>query len=286
MSGASISLISSPRNPLVKRLRSLTTRQGREQQGLLLLEGTHLLQELLRLGRSPLEIVATERWWGIHADLEQRLDPTVQRQCVTESVLQAALTTVTPDGVACLAPLSMLPRPPSAPDLMLVLDRVQDPGNLGTLLRTALAADVQLAWLGSGVDPLSPKVLRASAGALLQLPHHRFGPDEQAALDQLEARLMQLAEAGIQVVATLVPDAAGTSRPIPYWQLDWTRPTALVLGTEGAGLHPRLQACCTHAVTLPHSDRVESLNVAAAAVPLLLERRRATMTATTSQQSG
>ena len=285
MSGAPVSLISSRRNPLVKRLRSLATRQGREQQGVLLLEGTHLLQELLRLGRSPLEIVATERWWGLNPDLQQRLAPSVQRHWVTESVLQAALTTVTPDGVACLAPLSILPRSPSAPDFVLVLDRVQDPGNLGTLLRTALAADVQVGWLGSGVDPLSPKVLRASAGALLQLPHHRFGPDEHAALDQLEARMLQLAEAGVQVVATLVPDAAGPQRPIPYWQLDWTRPTALVLGTEGAGLHPRLQACCTHAVTLPHSDRVESLNVAAAAVPLLLERRRATMTGTL-QQSG
>mgnify|MGYP001323679500 CR=1 FL=1 len=285
MSGAPVSLISSRRNPLVKRLRSLATRQGREQQGVLLLEGTHLLQELLRLGRSPLEIVATERWWGLNPDLQQRLAPSVQRHWVTESVLQAALTTVTPDGVACLAPLSILPRSPSAPDFVLVLDRVQDPGNLGTLLRTALAADVQVGWLGSGVDPLSPKVLRASAGALLQLPHHRFGPDENAALDQLEARMLQLAEAGVQVVATLVPDAAGPQRPIPYWQLDWTRPTALVLGTEGAGLHPRLQACCTHAVTLPHSDRVESLNVAAAAVPLLLERRRATMTGTL-QQSG
>ena len=285
MSGAPAPLISSRRNPLVKRLRSLATRQGREQQGMLLLEGTHLLQELLRLGRSPREIVATERWWGLNSDLQQHLSPSVQRHCVTESVLQAALTTVTPDGVACVAPLSILPRSPAAPDLLLVLDRVQDPGNLGTLLRTALAADVQVGWLGSGVDPLSPKVLRASAGALLQLPHHRFGPDENAALDQLEARLMQLAEADVQVVATLVPEAPGPRRPIPYWQLDWTRPTALVLGTEGAGLHPRLQACCTHAVTLPHSDRVESLNVAAAAVPLLLERRRATMTGTL-QQSG
>ena len=285
MSGVPALLISSRRNPLVKRLRSLATRQGREQQGMLLLEGTHLLQELLRLGRSPREIVATERWWGLNTDLQQHLSPGVQRHCVTESVLQAALTTVTPDGVACVAPLSILPRSPAAPDLLLVLDRVQDPGNLGTLLRTALAADVQVGWLGSGVDPLSPKVLRASAGALLQLPHHRFGPDENAALNQLEARLMQLAEADVQVVATLVPDAPGARRPIPYWQLDWTRPTALVLGTEGAGLHPRLQACCTHAVTLPHSDRVESLNVAAAAVPLLLERRRATM-AGTLQQSG
>ena len=90
---------------------------------------------------------------------------------------------------------------------------------------------------------------------------------------------------GVQVVATLVPDATKADPPVPYWDLDWTLPTALVLGTEGAGLHPDLQACCTHAVTLPHSARVESLNVASAAVPLLLERRRATMTAT-SQQFG
>ena len=96
--------------------------------------------------------------------------------------------------------------------------------------------------------------------------------------------LKQLAGLGVQVVATLVPDSIQAS-PIPYWDLDWTLPTALVLGTEGAGLHPALQACCTHAVTLPHSARVESLNVASAAVPLLLERRRATMTAT-SQQFG
>ena len=87
------------------------------------------------------------------------------------------------------------------------------------------------------------------------------------------------------LVASLVPDTDGPLQPIPYWELDWTQPTALVLGTEGAGLHPTLQQCCTTAVTLPHSSRIESLNVAAAAVPLLLERRRATMTAT-SQQSG
>ena len=72
---------------------------------------------------------------------------------------------------------------------------------------------------------------------------------------------------------------------VPYWELDWTKPTVLVLGNEGSGLHPDLQSCCTHGVTLPHSTAVESLNVASAAVPLLLERRRATMTAPL-QQSG
>ena len=278
-------LISSRRNSLVKRLRSLATRQGRQSEGLLLLEGSHLLQELLRLGTQPLELIATQSWCDRSPELCQALDGGVIRRLVTEEVLRAALTTVNPDGVACLCPLSAMPSTPAVMDFLLVLDRIQDPGNLGSLLRSALAADVQNVWLASGVDPLGTKTLRASAGALLQLPHQRFGPSEDAALDQLETRLNQLAGAGVQVVATLVPDSAGSRPCIPYWELDWTQPTALVLGTEGEGLHPRLLTCCTHAVTLPHSENVESLNVAAAAVPLLLERRRATMTGTL-QQSG
>ena len=278
-------LISSRRNPLVKRLRSLSSRAGREEEGLLLLEGTHLLQELVRLKLQPAELIATERWYQRHAQLLVGVNQAIPRRLVTDEVLTAALSTVTPDGVASLCPYSALPLAPKDAHFLLVLDRIQDPGNLGTLLRTALAADVQNVWLGSGVDPLGSKSLRASAGALLQLPHHRFGPDEDTAISQLTDELKRLAAGGMQVVATLVPGSQVPIRPVPYWELNWRLPTALVLGTEGAGLHPELLACCTHAVTLPHSSRVESLNVAAAAVPLLLERRRATMTATT-QQSG
>ena len=278
-------LISSRRNPLVKRLRSLSSRAGREEEGLLLLEGTHLLQELVRLKLQPAELIATERWYQRHAQLLVGVNQAIPRRLVTDEVLTAALSTVTPDGVASLCPLDALPEPTTDAHFLLVLDRIQDPGNLGTLLRTALAADVQNVWLGSGVDPLGSKSLRASAGALLQLPHHRFGPDEDTAISQLTDELKRLAAGGMQVVATLVPGSQVPIRPVPYWELNWRLPTALVLGTEGAGLHPELLACCTHAVTLPHSSRVESLNVAAAAVPLLLERRRATMTATT-QQSG
>ncbi|MBL6741218.1 MAG: RNA methyltransferase [Synechococcus sp. BS301-5m-G53] len=277
-------MISSRRNPLVKRLRTLATRAGREGEGLLLLEGTHLLQEVLRQGDAPEEIIATEAWLQGHSALAERCSQARWR-IVTDEVLRAALTTVTPDGVACLSSLDALPTVPSELDFVLVLDRIQDPGNLGTLLRTALAADVNAVWMGAGVDPLGTKVLRASAGALLQLPHQRFGPSEAMAIPLLQQELKQLRASGVQVVATLVPDPTQVDPPMPYWDLDWTLPTALVLGTEGAGLHPDLQACCSHAVTLPHSSRVESLNVASAAVPLLLERRRATMTAT-SQQFG
>lgn len=275
--------ITSRRNPLVKRLRAVGTRDGRERESKLLLEGTHLLQELLHTAPDPFELFATSTWMQRHGDLVEALPDASVIQPVSQELLEAALTTVTPDGVASLIPLSCLPSEPVSATFSLVLDRLQDPGNLGSLLRTALAADVDVVWLASGADPLAPKVLRSSAGTLLHLPHRRFGPAEDDAIKQLTHRLQALAASGIQVVAALVPNAPGPLSPVPYWDLDWTRPTALVLGTEGAGLHPRLQASCTHAVTLPHSAKVESLNVAAAAVPLLLERRRATMTATTHE---
>ena len=263
----------------------MSSRQGREDEGLLLLEGTHLLQELIRCNLKPVELVATERWCLHHQRLLNDLEASAPIRLVTEEVLKAALSTITPDGVACLCPLDVLPNPPtpSATKFRGCLDPESDPALAGS--SRPLAADVQSVWLGSGVDPLGSKSLRASAGALLQLPCQRFGPDEGTAVSQLTDQLKRLVAGGIQVVATLVPDSAAPIRPLPYWDLDWRLPTALVLGTEGAGLHPELLACCTHAVTLPHSPRVESLNVAAAAVPLLLERRRATMTAT-SQQHG
>ena len=281
-------LITSRRNPLVRRLRALAARKGRDQEGLLLLEGTHLVQELvLVLQRHPSDwdLIATPAWMEAHAALLGRFTRAPRLQLVTEEVLQAALSTVHPDGVAALIPLGCLPTPPNHPTFVLALDRLQDPGNLGTLIRTALAAEVDMLWQGSGADPLSPKVVRSSAGAVLRLPHERFGPSERDGLEGLRQALLEARDRGLQVVATLVPGADASVPICPYWQLDWTLPTVLLLGNEGSGLHPELLACCSHGVTLPHSPVVESLNVASAAVPLLLERRRATMTAT-SQQSG
>ena len=283
-------LITSRRNPLVRRLRSLSSRSGREEQGVVLLEGTHQLQELQNCvwsGSEPLDVVATPAWLESHAGLIRTLPGSVRVQRMSPEALQAGLTTVQPDGVACLLPLAWLPSTVAAPEFVLALDRIQDPGNLGTLLRTARAADIQQVWCASGADPLAPKVVRSSAGAILSLPVERFGPEPADGIVQLAERLTQARDAGLQIVATLVPDAvpdavAVADRSVqPYWELDWTLPTVLLLGNEGAGLDPRLQACCSAGVTLPHSAAVESLNVAAAAVPLLLERRRARMTSST-----
>ena len=261
-------LITSRRNPLVARLRALQQPRGRRDQDRLLLEGTHLLQEVLRLGLRPDLLLATPAWLQRHAALLVACPVAMRRVTVAETVLEAVATTDHPDGVV----LTLAPPPLPAPGragFLLVLDRLQDPGNLGTLLRTALAAGIEEVWLEGGADPFQPKVLRASAGAALALPCRRL-PDRAALVEGLtHAR-----EGGLQLVATVVPDGTGPHPVRPYWELDWCRPTALLLGNEGAGLDPALQALASERVTIPHDSRVESLNVAVAAAPLLLERWR------------
>jgi len=262
-----VELITSRRNPLVARLRALHQPKGRREQGLLLLEGTHLLQEVQRLGLSPERILATPAWLERHQNLLPAGAPPLQP--VSEAVLEAVATTEHPDGVVLTLPAADLHSAGGGGGFVLALDQLQDPGNLGTLLRTALAAGVEEVWLGGGADPWQPKVLRASAGAALALPLRR-ATDRAGLLPLLEGARSR----GHQLVATLVEGAGGTEPPIPYWQLDWTLPTVLLLGNEGAGLHPELAALASQRVTIPHSTAVESLNVSVAAGPLLLERWR------------
>jgi TrmH family RNA methyltransferase len=261
-------LISSRRNPLVKRLRQLHGGRGRRDQGLLLLEGTHLLQEALRLALVPTDLLVTEAWRRHHGAVLDAIPAGVAVTTVSEEVLSAVATTEHPDGVVATLPPPPASWGPEAARLVLALDGVQDPGNLGTLVRTALAAGVEALWLAEGADPLQPKVLRASAGAALALPMRRgTRSDLQRQLDRLAG---SSAPESLQVVAT-VPPRAGA---MPYWELNWQRPTVLLLGQEGAGLSEPLLQRATHRVTIPHTAAVESLNVAVAAAPLLLERLR------------
>ena len=254
-------LISSRSNPLVRQLRALQEPRGRREQGLLLLEGRHLLEEALRLRLTPTLVAATPAWIERHADLWAGLPAATRLQPLAEEALAQAASTSHPDGVlATLVPPA--PDPARRPGFVLALDGLQDPGNLGTLLRTALAAGVEEVWLGEGADPFSPKVLRASSGAALAMPLRRLSADGLLEL------LQGPQAAGLQRVATLVSGGR------PYWELDWTQPTVLLLGNEGAGLDPQLAELADVRVTIPHSTAVESLNVAVAAAPLLLERWR------------
>ena len=133
--------LTSRRNPLVRQLRDLREARGRREQGLLLVEGTHLLQEVLRLGLTPRLVLATNRWCASHGALLASLPVSVPLQLASEEVLAAAASTDHPDGVLLTLPLPQ-PRAEAPVNFLLVLDCIQDPGNLGTLLRTALAAGV------------------------------------------------------------------------------------------------------------------------------------------------
>jgi TrmH family RNA methyltransferase len=155
-------LITSRRNPLVGRLRALHQPKGRREQGLLLLEGTHQLQELLRLGLKPEQVLATPGWIERNGSLLAA--GSLPLQPVGDEVMAAVATTDHPDGVVATLAREALPIARGDGSFVLLLDQLQDPGNLGTLLRTALAAGVDEVWLGGGADPLQPKVLRASVG--------------------------------------------------------------------------------------------------------------------------
>ncbi len=261
----------------MRRLQALSSPRIRYRSSFLLLEGTHLLQEALKTGLLPVEIIATKKWIEGNDQILNEIPFEAQIQIVTQSVLKASLTTINPDGVASVLPIDALPSLDSKPDFVLALDRIQDPGNLGNLFRTALASEVQAIWLASGADPLGQKALRSSAGAVLNLPYERFANTEEEAINELSKNLKLAKKRGFQIVCTLSPKSLVDHKILPYWEIDWREPTVLVLGNEGTGVHSKIRACCTHLVTLPHNEIVESLNVASAAVPLLLERLRAKM---------
>jgi TrmH family RNA methyltransferase len=266
-SGATVELISSRRNPLVARLRLLHDPRQRRETGRLLLEGTHLLQEAMALGLIPELLLATPAWVRRHGHLVAALSPATSLRQAEPGVLEAAATTRSPDGVLAVLPTPR-PRPPDdGAGFLLVLDRIQDPGNLGTLLRTALAGGVEEVWLAEGADPHQPKALRASSGAALALPIERL--ESRALANRLEA----VRRRGVQVVAAVLPGPTWPN-PHPYWSHDWRQPTLLLLGNEGAGIDPALGPHIDALLTIPHSPAVESLNVAVAAAPLLLERWR------------
>ena len=270
-------LISSKRNPLVRRLRSLSKKTGREEHSSILLEGTHLLEEALRTNCLPSDIIATSEWFDEHQDVFKKIASKSSLIKVTKNVLEASLSTVTPDGVAAIFPMSGLPRPVVNPKHILALDRIQDPGNLGNLFRSALAAEYEVIWLASGADPLNQKVLRSSAGSVLHLPFERIGDSFSSSIEMLVSKLNIAIEKNYQVIGTILPNKKTDKDVKPYWDLDWDVPTVLVLGNEGSGVHSSIEACCTDFVTLPHSSMVDSLNVASSAVPLLLERQRVKM---------
>ncbi|MCF4970481.1 TrmH family RNA methyltransferase [Nostoc sp. CMAA1605] len=255
-------MLTSLQNSLVKQIRKLQSTKERHKQQLFLLEGTHLLAEACAVNY-PLEVVCcTPEWQANHSQLWELACSLCDRsEVVSPEVLSAIATTVQPDGVIATAKRQQQQNLVPYTGIVLALETIQDPGNLGTMIRTAAAAGASGLWLSQdSVDLDNPKVLRASAGQWFRLA--------TAVSVDLKTTVQNCQQAGMQVIATL-PTAKLT-----YWEVDWRKPSLILLGNEGAGLSPDLVAMTDQQVKIPLSPGVESLNVAIAAALMLYEAQR------------
>ncbi len=254
-------MLTSLQNPLVKQMRKLHRAKERCEQNLFLLEGTHLLEAACFARRRLFTVCCTSDWQVRHPQLWQQVKEQAERvEMVSPEVLQAIATTVKPDGIVAILERSSIPVP-TFTNLGLVLETIQDPGNLGTMIRTAAGAGAEGILVSSdSVDLDHPKVLRASAGQWFQMP--------MAVAPNLRESLLSYQQQGMQIIATL-PTA-----PLTYWQIDLRKPTLLLVGNEGSGLSPDLAAIADGEVCIPLSAGVESLNVAIAAALILYEAKR------------
>ena len=256
-------ILTSIQNPLVKQARKLHRAKERQKQNLLLLEGTNLVEAACQVDYKLDIIFHTDRWGENHPSLCLKIaDKSIKLQLVSSEVLNAIATTINPDGVVAIAPRCIKQAPIIAQTkLGIAIERLQDPGNLGTIIRSAVATNVDSLWLSNdSVDIYNPKVLRASVGEWFRLPI--------ATQQNLAEVTMQHKQAEVQIIAT----ASDASKS--YWDLDFTRPSLILLGNEGAGLSKELIALADEKVKIPLDNGVESLNVAIATALMLYEAQR------------
>ena len=259
-----ISSLSNPKVRFVRRLQS--DRRFRFSQQQFVVEGTRWMRELLSKATLLHSAFYTDSWLSQagHADLFSQV--VGSNYVVTDEVMAAMSTTETPPGI--LATVAIDPRPISArSSLILILDGITNPGNLGTMLRTAAAAGVDAVLLSSGcVDIYNPKVVRGSMGALLRLPVHQLEWDEIAGA--VEGLRVWVAAAGAVTA---------------YSKVDWRKPAALIIGNEAHGASEDAYNLANSAVSIPMNAETESLNAAIAASIIMFEAVRQRKLADSSQ---
>jgi TrmH family RNA methyltransferase len=266
--------ISSRRNSEYRRLRRLIG-SPRTNDSPVVLEGLRLASEAIRSGWTIVEVLVDE---GSAQGREGRalfapvVPPTSSasgaRAAPSVVSMPAALLSSLSDLDASPGLIVLASPPPEkrgAPrrtPLIVVLDALQDPGNVGNILRTAEAAGVSEVWLTEGsADPFAPKVLRASAGSAL-----RLRPERRLSAKEVGARL---SERGISLLATATTSGARTIFEAPV-----APPIAIAFGSEGHGVSAELLSVADRVVRIPQAERVESLNVAASAAIVLFEVAR------------
>ncbi len=242
--------ISSAKNPQVKQWKKLLTKKERDRSGTFLVEGFHLVEEALMENRIN-EIIVHENVelpikWNYH-DI-----PVTQ---VTDEVIHALTETEAPQGVLAVCEQTKMELTSFKGKRLLLVDAVQDPGNLGTMIRTADASGMDAVIVGEGsVDIYNPKVLRSAQGSHFHLPVLR---------GNLEEWISQLAENQIPIFGTALENAK------VYTEVKPEESFALLVGNEGNGVNPELLKKTSANLYIPIFGKSESLNVAVATGILL-----------------
>jgi TrmH family RNA methyltransferase len=260
-------LVTSRANPRVKQLRAAFAGHARLSGGLVAIEGEHLLYEAIRSGLVLKTIFVSER-----TSAPEWAPRSVELIELTDEVFSSVVDTQSPQGIAALLVpptwdlASAFPAklPGIQSPLLLLAAGLQDPGNLGTLIRSAEAFGATAVLTTAGtVSEWNQKALRASAGSVFRVPVVAIGPSD----------IPTLKSHGLHVFA-----AVAGSNPPPgansIANADLTQPCALMIGNEGAGLSAELLALADARVTIPTPGRVESLNAAIAGSLLLYEASR------------
>ena len=263
---------------IIKEYRKMAMRKFRHKSRKMLLEGAQLLGEALRAGITFESLIYTPDFASKSEG--QELLASVKRAGVEVyqidvKIFDSLAQTESPQGIAAIARIpeirrdvfqltdseSNLDSHPQNQGFYLILDRIQDPGNLGTIIRTAAAADVKgIILLQGTVDPYSPKVLRASMGGIFYLPL------------VLEANLPEwyeiMKEQGIRLIAA---DPEGEA---PYYGIDLLGPCAVIIGNESSGVEESLLRKADMRAHIPLRGKLTALNAAVAAVAFILENQR------------
>ena len=258
--------ITSRQNETIKRhSKLLKSPAERRDQGLYLCEGARLCCDAVQSGVAVTVCYVTEQAYAKYQRYcDVILEAAEQSYWISDHIAPLLSDTKNPQGVFCVCRL-----PAESPALAcadpngcyLALEMMQDPANLGTVLRTAEALGVSGVVLSGGCDVFAPKVLRGSMGAVFRMPVFRC--------DDMTAAMQQLNASGFQTLAAVVDPTAESVLTV-----DCTVPTVMVIGNEGNGLTAETIAACTHQVTIPMLGRAESLNASAASSILLWEMMR------------
>ncbi|MDR1734378.1 MAG: RNA methyltransferase [Oscillospiraceae bacterium] len=251
--------ISSPNNPKVLEAMKLRDSAAlRREKGLFFLEGERLVLDVFESGYTPkFAFVTEEAFWKY--DCQPFLNAAAYARLISPLAAKRLGDTDTPQGIFAVFARKEIPLPAKLSRYIL-LENVQDPGNLGGIARTAEALGAEAMLLAGGCDPFNPKALRASMGSLLRLPFAQKRVAEAAAEAQAN---------GIPVYAT-VPAADA----LPCTKADYSKGALLLFGNEGNGLKQTTIQKADAQITVPMHGRTESLGVLSAASILIYEMMR------------